>query len=116
MTRTCLDMGTGSSRLQRRSPISPAREIAESRMGLMWIGSSERFGFRRWQFLRHSEFGLRHLSGNPPAKWVPVVQQQRRLRSDKGRADDGRHNRARGPVEPAIARGEKTANDALLHP
>src|SRR5438309_11803867 len=55
-------------------------------------------------------------SRDPPAKWVPVIQQQRRLRSDKCRADDGRHNRARRPVEPAIARGEKTANDAFLHP
>src|SRR5207249_2064387 len=53
---------------------------------------------------------------DPPAKWVPVVQQQRRLSSDKCGADDGRHDHARWPVEPAIARGEKTAVDALLHP
>src|SRR6266567_2035635 len=53
---------------------------------------------------------------DPPAKWVPVVHPQCRLSSDKCGADDGRQDRPRGPVEPAIARGEKTAEDALLHP
>src|SRR5437899_11880447 len=63
---------------------------------------------------RHSGFVIS--LGVPPAKWIPVVQQQRRFSTNKCRADDGRHDRARGPVEPAIGRGEETSNDALLHP
>src|SRR3989442_12591135 len=71
-------------------------------------------GFGTSFVIRNSAFV--NSSGDPQAKWVLVVQQQRRLSGEECRADDGRHDRARGPVEPAIARGEKTANDALLHP
>src|SRR5437879_8353667 len=67
--------------------------------------------------IRHS-FVIRHsvFSSHTPTKGVLLVQQECRFRGYECGADDGRLDSAPGAVKPAISRGEKAAQNALLHP
>src|SRR2546429_7873789 len=53
---------------------------------------------------------------NTPTKGVLLVQQKCRFGVYECGADDGGLDGARGAIEPAVTRGEKAAQNALLHP